>query len=241
MDLKLHKQHQNLSQNHWWFKVRENILTDIAEKYFKKGGSVLDFGCNYGYSVRLLQSRGYTAQGVDLSDEAIGFGRSIDISNIYLQNEKIFPENSFDAIISLDVLEHIDDDKKTFDYLHSRLKYGGYLVIMVPAFMFLWGVQDEISHHFRRYTLPNLISLSKQAGDFEIIKKSYFNTILFLPIAFVRFFSSFFHLHTRDSDLDLNNRFINGIFFHFFDFERKILGHFNFPFGVSALLILKKK
>ena len=77
MDIKLHKQHQSVQGSHWWFRVKDNILKDLAEKYFKVGDSVLDFGCNYGHSVKMLKDLGFSAAGVDVSEEAINFGNSI--------------------------------------------------------------------------------------------------------------------------------------------------------------------
>lgn len=241
MDIRLHKQYQKVQEDHWWFKVRDSILKDITQKYFKPNSLILDFGCNYGHTTRLLRSLGYDAYGVDISEEAIKYGRSLGIENIFLESEKSFSENYFNAVVSLDVLEHIEDDQKAFDHIASIIKPGGIIVIMVPAFMFLWGAHDEISHHFRRYTLGELVGLSKRVGDFEIIKKSYFNTFLFIPIALIRLFSNLFNFKSRDSDLEINNVFLNKLFFYIFDFERKLLKYLIFPFGVSVLLVLKKK
>jgi len=241
MDIKLHKQHQSVQGSHWWFRVKDNILKDLAEKYFKVGDSVLDFGCNYGHSVKMLKDLGFSAAGVDVSEEAINFGNSINISDIYLFPQKTFSPNQFDAVISLDVLEHIEDDKEALSYIYKVLKPRGYVVIMVPAFMFMWGLQDVISHHYRRYTLPVLTALAEETGGFEVVRKTYFNTFLFFPIAFVRLLAKIFPPKSRDSDLSINNSFLNNLFFHIFDFERRLLKHTNFPFGVSALIILKKK
>lgn len=240
MDIKLHKQHQNIQGTHWWFRVKDNILKDISDRYFKKGEKILDFGCNYGHSVKILHDLGYDSLGVDVSKEAIDFGKSLGINNIYLESEKTFSPNYFDAIISLDVLEHIQDDKKALLHLSQIVKPGGYIVIMVPAFMFMWGIQDIISQHYRRYTLPVLTDLVNETADLEIVRKTYFNTFLFLPISVVRLWSKLFPPTTRDSDLNINNSFTNNLFFYIFDFERRILKYFNFPFGVSALIILRK-
>lgn len=240
MDIKLHKQHQNLQKSHFWFKVKDNLLKDLVQRYLKSKDKILDFGCNYGHSTRLLQSLGYDTFGLDISDEAIGYGRSLGIKNIFLESEKYFPPNSFDAIISLDVLEHIEDDKNALKNLLNLVRPNGIIVIMVPAYMFLWGVQDTISHHYRRYTLKKLIDLSNSVGA-EVIRKSYFNTLLFIPIAMFRLFTRFFIKNPHDSDLDINNSFMNKLFFYIFDFERRILRYFDMPFGVSILLILRKK
>ena len=240
MDIKLHKQHQAVQGSHWWFRVKDNILKDFVSKYLKKGDTVLDFGCNYGHSVKILRDLGFDAVGVDVSSEAINFGKSIGISDIYLSSEQNFVSNSFDAVISLDVLEHIEDDKKAFSKISQITKHGGYVVIIVPAFMFMWGIQDVISQHYRRYTLSTLTKLVKESEDFEIVRKTYFNTFLFLPIVMVRLWARIFPPKNRDSDLSINNSILNNLFFYIFDLERRLLNHINFPFGVSALLILKK-
>lgn len=241
MDINLHKQYQKVQEKHWWFKVRDKVLLDIISRYINVGDAVLDFGCNYGHSVRLLKNNGYKSMGVDISEEAITYGKSLNISDIYLTSNKKFVKNSFDAVVATDVLEHIEDDKMAFDYIWSLVKSGGLVVITVPAFMFLWGVQDEVSHHFRRYRMHGLESLLGSVGDFELVKKSYFNTFLFLPIAFVRLVSRLFNVRSRNSDLSINNQFLNKLFFAIFNLERKILKYANFPIGTSALLVLRKR
>ncbi len=240
MDAKLHKLYQDVQESHWWFQVRDNLLKDIALKYWKPGSKVLDFGSNYGHAVKILDNMGFDTWGVDVSEEAIRHGRAQNISNLILDREKKFLPESFDVIISLDVMEHIKDDNAAFQYISSLLKPGGVIVIQVPAFMFLWGVQDEVSHHFRRYTLPILLNTANKAGKFQIIKKSYFNTFLFLPIAGFRLFCRFFNIKSRDSDLNINNKYIGKMFYLIFDLERRLLKYVNLPFGVSALIILKK-
>lgn len=241
MEIKLHKKYQEVQEGHWWFRVRDNILNDIAQKYFKIGDKVLDYGCNYGHSVRILKNSGFKAEGIDISNEAIEYGRSIGISSIFLDREKLYGPESFDNAIVLDVLEHIEDDQKALERISSLVKPGGTIVITVPAYGFLWGIQDEISEHFRRYTMNELIDLSLKSGNFDILEKSYFNTILFLPIAFLRISSRLLNIKNRESDLDINNLFLNRILFSIFDLERKLLNYMNFPFGVSIFLVLKRR
>jgi len=75
----------------------------------------------------------------------------------------------------------------------------------------------------------------------NIKHSTYFNTFLFLPIALVRLTSKIFGLKKRQSDFDINNPFLDKLFFLIFNFERKLLKHIKFPFGVSILLVLEKK
>lgn len=241
MDIKLHKKYQDIEESHWWFKVRDNLLKDVATRHFKLQGLILDFGCNFGHAVRLLSDWGYRSEGVDISEEAINYGKSIGISGLFLKDQRTLTPDSFDGVIAMDVLEHIEDDLEAVRHLKSVLRPGGTLVLTVPAFMMLWGVQDVAAHHFRRYSMTELENLISKVGGFEIVKKSYFNTFLFLPIAAVRILSRIFNLKARQSDFELSMPVVDKIFFSIFDFERKFLNKINFPFGVSILIVLKKK
>jgi hypothetical protein len=111
---------------------------------------------------------------------------------------------------------------------------------MVPAYMFLWGVQDEVAHHYRRYTKGSLLKVVRDKTKLKTVRSSYFNTFLFAPIAIVRLVSRLFNIKGRESDFDLNSPMLNKILFSIFNFERKILKKISFPFGVSILALFKK-
>ena len=61
-----------------------------------------------------------------------------------------FEGASFDLVTGLDVVEHLDDDIAGLSEMRRVLRPDGRAVLFVPAFMFLWGVQDDISNHRRR-------------------------------------------------------------------------------------------
>ncbi|MDO8604224.1 MAG: hypothetical protein Q7K40_02370 [bacterium] len=111
---------------------------------------------------------------------------------------------------------------------------------MVPAYMFLWGVQDDVAHHYRRYTKGSLLKKIKESTSLSVVRSSYFNTLLFIPIAIVRLGSKILGIRGRESDFDINSPFLNKLLFAVFNFERKILKKLGFPFGVSVLVVLKK-
>lgn len=226
-------------------KVRRLLVLDILKKYNKKDRHetrILDFGCGSGYFVGELAEIGYESFGLDNSAEAIEFGRSRGVKNLAITDgRKIgFPDNYFDCVLLLDVIEHLDNESWAIKEVERVLVPGGITVIMAPAFMFLWGVQDEVSRHYRRYNMPQLVNVVKQNSNFGMIFKSYFNTILFLPIAITRIISRWFHIKSRTSDFDINNRFLNKILFHIFNFERYLLQHLRLPFGVSILAVFRK-
>src|SRR3989344_1670650 len=248
MEKSFYKKYFKIEKEHWLMVVRRMIARDNIEINFKKEREkikILDFGCGSGILVDELARYGYQACGLDVSEEAIKFGLFQGIKNLEVINGyKInFQNNIFDAVFALDVLEHLKDEKLVLDEIKRVLKPGGVFIIMVPAHMFLWGVQDGISHHYRRYTMNSLLKKieDEKAVSLKVLKKAYFNTFLFLPIAFFRIVSRIFDIKGRESDFDINSPLINRFFFSIFNFERKILKYASFPFGISILLVLKKE
>ena len=77
-------------------------------------------------------------------------------------------ENSFDAVMSGDVLEHIEDDRRAVAEFFRVLKPGGVAVISVPADPGKWSIDDEWSGHKRRYTEAGIKKLFAEAG-FEML------------------------------------------------------------------------
>ena len=243
MDKDFYKTYFEAEKNHWWFRVRRNIILSLIKKYkVPKTVKVFDFGCGSGCTVGYLQKLGYDASGSDISLEAIEFGLSKGIRNIAaVPNLEISPpEEAFDLILALDVIEHIQDDSGAIRNIERALRPGGLAVITVPAYQWLWGVQDDIAYHYRRYAIGSLTKVLKKNTKLKILRKTYFNTFLFLPIVIVRIFSKWFNLKDRESDFDINSRFLNSLFYFIFNLETYFLKFLNFPFGVSILLVLEK-
>lgn len=246
MDRDFYKKHFEVEKSHWLMKVRRGIVRDVLDRYLgavKVGGAkVLDFGCGSGVLVRELARVGFEAHGVEVSMDAVIFGESQGVENLSVASgHRIgFRDGEFDAFLALDVLEHIADEEWALREMERVLRPGGVAVIMVPAYMFLWGVQDEVAHHYRRYTMGRVVGLVKGFTDFEVVRTSYFNTLLFLPIAAVRVASRVFGVRNRESDFDLSNDVLDRVCLFVFSFERKLLRRFRFPFGVSILVVLRK-
>jgi len=87
---------------------------------------------------------------------------------------------SFDAIVLINVLEHIDDDAEMLDHLHRLLVPSGMLLLFVPALQWLFGSLDTLVGHRRRYVKPDLRELVEHAG-FAIRDLRYFDALGVLP------------------------------------------------------------
>ena len=231
-----------LERTHWLFKARRKIILYFIKKHAQIGSKLFDFGCGSGYLVGELQRLGYDAYGVDFEKEAIDYGLNEGVRNLKLATgEKIdYPDATFDTVTAFDVIEHIENEKPVIAELVRILKPGGKIIITVPAYQWLWGVQDKISRHFRRYTAGPLTKVFKEFSELKVIKRTYFNTLLFPTIAVVRLISRWFNIKSRKSDFDISHPVLDTLFYHIFNLEHYLLKFINFPFGVSILLILEK-
>lgn len=86
------------------------------------------------------------------------------------------PAQDFDTVICLNVLEHIEDDERALKIMRAVLRQDGRLVLLVPAFQFLYGTVDRSLQHYRRYTRKTLLPKLLAAG-FVIDKSFYMNVI----------------------------------------------------------------
>ena len=238
MDEKLYQTYREIEGTHWWFVGRRQLIFNLLES-LDKDIRILDLGCNTGFLVNLLQQKGYEVYGCDSSEAAIAFGRQQGIRNLQVVegNRLPFGDKEFDMILCLDVLEHLADDRQGLQEIKRVLKPGGLAIITVPAFNFLWGLQDKVSRHFRRYRASQIKKLAIQSG-FNVKKLSYFNFFLFAPIALMRLAQKFYRSQ-RSSDFELNNRLTNAVLKRFFLLEIKILKYLNLPFGVSLIAVLE--
>ena len=242
MNIKMYRIFFEIQKKHWWFVTKKEIVLDTIERYQTKSNDtkVLDIGCGSGLMLSALQNVGQTF-GMDMSDEAIGFSKEIfrgKVERGFLPDKIPYPENFFNLITALDVIEHIDQDIDALKALRSRLTEDGKAIITVPAYMFLWSAFDDMNEHKRRYTLTELNTKLVQAG-FTVEKITYYNTLLFPIVFVVRMLNN---VLKRDgaSDVDMPNAPLNFVLRMIFGMEQYLLRYINLPFGVSILAVVRK-
>lgn len=232
-----------VEENHWWYVGRRRIIQTFVERICSalqtSNPRILDVGCGTGANLKMLGLYG-EAEGVDISEQAVDFCRRRGLANVKQGAiEKLPYENeSFDLVTALDVLEHLDDDAGGLREMHRVLRTDGTLLLFVPAFMFLWGVQDDVSNHRRRYRLPALRRLLEDAG-FKVEKASYANITFFMPVLLVRTLMRWFGLRAA-TEYEINVKQLNGPLSSLFAAERLVLTRGQFPFGVSALVVARR-
>jgi SAM-dependent methyltransferase len=242
--------------SHWWFVGRrailESFLRDIIKRFESrlqaelpaKAGTqsdrlrILDVGCGTGANIEMLSKYG-DAEGVDVSDDALEFctRKGLKVQK-GLAETLPYADETFDLTTALDVIEHLDDDISGLKEMFRVTKKGGYSLIFVPAFMWLWGVQDDISNHRIRYTKKQIVERLQTAG-YEIERATYANWTFFTPILAGRTIMKITGIKP-ESENNITISALNGVFGKLFGAERFWLRNFNFPLGVSIVVVARK-
>jgi SAM-dependent methyltransferase len=239
-------EYYEVEDRHWWFRGRRRIVLAVLDKSLRPGASgytrrILDLGCGTGTMLGHLRAFG-DAEGAEADQRAVELCRRRGEGRVrLLESDKLpFREDSFDVLTALDVLEHIDDDAGAMREVARVLRPGGIFLATVPANPWMWGPQDEISHHFRRYRARELRRRIVDA-NLSLMRLTHFNSILFGPIAAVRLAR---RLRPRPaevrSDFELTAEGpMNDLLARLFALESGWLRRRNLPFGVSLLAVAR--
>jgi len=101
---------------------------------------------------------------------------SIDLQKENFQHYYSGLLQKFDTVFLLNVLEHLADDAYAIQNCNALLKNGGTLIILVPAYSFLFSPMDRALYHYRRYTAKQLMTKIGNE-NFKIEKSFYFNAL----------------------------------------------------------------
>lgn len=239
-------------KNYWWnVSKREMVFSLVHDLRLKQdqgiAGLGVDIGCGAGYTAKVFESH-WRMVGVDISGDSLqlcqrrGLKRlcHIDMTGFSLP----FKTDSFDFVLALDVIEHIEDDIHALAECRRILKTGGLLIVTVPAFMALWSPWDEALGHRRRYTASGLAKTIQQAG-LSIKKLTYMFFFIFPPAVLIRAIK---RLIQRDamsysSDFILIPGVLNKLLVQTGRLERWLTAklNFRFPFGLSVISVMTKK
>jgi|TARA_B110000211_G_scaffold228909_1_gene285872 2-polyprenyl-3-methyl-5-hydroxy-6-metoxy-1,4-benzoquinol methylase len=158
-----------------------NYQFSLIKKYLKN--KILEIGPGNGTMVDQYISKYFSDISVSEIDKKLNKKLVKTFKN--KKNVKIYKKkinefkNKFNSIIYSDVIEHIKDDKKEIKFALKRLNKNGHLIIMVPAFQYLYSEYDKSIGHYRRYKKSFFVNFAKK-NKIKLVKILYFDSIGFM-------------------------------------------------------------
>jgi hypothetical protein len=249
-------------RRHWYYHYKTRVIGSLLDHHLvcghgglPRGGHPeerqlrgLDIGAGNGIISRSLGSNlGGRAIKWDLVDsaydqDALGCDRHDALITLYTA----IPEGAtYDVIIAIDVVEHIENDSAFVSLLEEHLARDGLMMICVPAFQFLWSNHDVFLEHYRRYRRRDLVLMMRRTG-LQVVDSGYLYVLLFPIVAAIRLVGHIRHgdsdptTESEHSDLRVYPELINRLLRGVMGFERKLLHLFPFvgkAFGVSCFAV----
>jgi SAM-dependent methyltransferase len=243
MEAETYLQEDLVEADHWWFKGRRRLFGAILRQCeVGKRAAILDAGTSSGNNLRLLRDLGFESyRGLELSAEAIAISDRKGLGPVERGDICAMPfsDGSFDFVLATDIIEHVEDDDRALSEIRRVLKPGGRCLITVPAFPSLWGHQDVVSHHKRRYRSARLLAKVEAAG-LRPLNSYHFNYLLFLPIWAARQVMRAVTSTPRNEN-SLNAPLLNVLLGWIFAFDVATAPHLRPPFGVSLLVLCERR
>lgn len=238
---------KSIPTNHWWFRARNNIISELLNTFpiNKKNTNILDIGSGLGQLFPIWQKFG-KVYGIEKNKYFVNEARrTYPNSTIWNSN---FPDNEsmkfkYSLICMCDFLEHVQKPELILKEVYKRLENGGFLLITVPAYSWVWSKKDDDLGHFRRYSKKQLIN-EVQSFDLNVLFSSYFMFLLFPFAIFIRKLVNPLIKNKENEKLDLEyggTGLTNDILYHIFKLEALFIKNkICLPYGLSILGIFKK-
>lgn len=245
MELDVYKKVYGLYKTgHWFFKGRNKIIQSMLNRIYKpssKDPVILDIGCSTGIIVRGLLSEGFNIFGIDDEDKGLECCIDLGLKDRVIKADIYnlpFSAGSFDCVTAFDVLEHLDD-LAALRQVKRVLKPDGRVLLICPAYRWLWSKKDITYHHKRRYSKSDLSTLLKKTG-FTVEKCSYFNFFLFPVFVIAVLLDKYLAVLNLKLDfLKPVPYFINAILTKLMFLEAFIIYRCRLPFGSSIICLAR--
>lgn len=227
---------------HWWFVGTRRVIMTLARRALRgcdRTPRVLDVGCGTGATLARLE--GMEAFGVEPEAAALAYCARRGLSRVVRgrAEELPFADGTFDLVMALDVIEHIEDDAAAARELVRVTRPGGAVLITVPAHPLLWSSHDAALHHVRRYRRPEFERVLTGAG-LRIESLGWYNTTLFPVVAAVRLLQRVVGGRgSPKSDVSLPPAPVNAALTALLGAERHLVGRVPLPFGVSLIALCR--
>ncbi len=235
--------HHRTETTYWWFVNKRRLARMLLEEYAPASGLLLEAGCGGGLFSSELQAEGRNIACGDVSAAAARFAHAQGVRKTLAFDAGRgwpFREASVDAVVMLDVLEHIKNDGACLEEVRRVLQPGGVAVVTVPAYPWLFSAWDAYNEHFRRYTAKSLMKTAQEAG-FDIERCSYWNAVSVPPAVVVRWKDRLLGAKLKDVEFPHVPQWVNAALMTYGRLENRWLKRLPLPLGLSVWAVLKKR
>jgi len=238
-----------LESESFWVRSRNRLIKNIINQYSRGRGETkfLDIGCGTGEVIRTIGTNPnlkITGSEIYLNGLLYAKKKLPDAEFIqYDVTQGRLPED-FDIIGAFDVIEHIENDRSAIANIYEMLRDGGYFVVTVPQYMFLWSRLDEIVRHKRRYSRTEILAKLRQQG-FVVEYCSSFLFVLFPMMVISRIFDRN-KKESESTEVEFKNRvsfprMLNRFFDNAMRIDEALIDlKISLPYGGSLLVIAKR-
>ncbi len=239
----------HVEREHWWFRAkRERAIQELASRPVGRGVAV-DVGCGTGELATALRGLGeHKVVGVDSSEYALAhankrlgseFGTGFQLFRASAEHLPLRTETA-STLVSMDVIEHLDDDGAALREYRRVVEPGGTIVVAVPAYQWAWSAHDEALGHRRRYTARRLEAVIHRAG-LVIERSDYFHSWL-VPVAIALRKTPLRRLVGGDStaeEASFVHPAVNRVLLAVTRAERRLAHVIHIPVGLSIMVVAR--
>ena len=239
-----------LEEGSFWVRSRNRLLKKIINNYSLQfnNARVLEIGCGTGAFIReIVQNRNLRITGSEIYLKGLLYAKKKlpNVEFIQFDARQGRLAEKFDIIAAFDVIEHIDDDISAISNVYQMVSDGGYFIVTVPQYMFLWSRLDEIVKHKRRYSKNELLIKLQQQG-FAINFCSSFLFVLF-PLMLISRMLDRQKKAVDSSEMEFENRVkfskaLNWVFDKLMRIDEALIERrMSLPFGGSLVVVAQKQ
>ncbi len=249
MNEELLKKFNEVESYHWWWEGRRRLVGDFLRAMDRKKGKILDVGCGTGETMAFVKKnfQGWKVWGLDASPEAVNYTKRRGFPEAILAKADKLPvkSNEIDAILLLDVIEHLHRPVASVLEMKRVLKPGGKMLITCPALKLIWSKHDEGQGHKMRYERKEMRELARKSGMI-LERVKYFNFVMSLPIIMIRLLGKVpgaRFLANYDNGVNFETakvKPINTVLRKVFVTEVAWLSKLTYPWGISIMAVLVK-
>src|ERR1700738_3757122 len=228
---------------------RGHAINELKRTLGTRAASIMEVGCSAGHLLadmrRSLPSATLTGGDYTLGT-LVKLGEKMPGVPLIRFNlaDSPLPSETYDAMVLLNVLEHIEDDVAATKHVARMLKPGGVAVIEVPAGPELFDDYDRQLQHFRRYTLPGICSVVGQAG-LVIERRNYLGALIYPAFYLVKKLSQQRPKSASEREAHVTNAIgatsrFNAVGRAIMSLEEAISRAVTFPRGIRCVITARK-